>query len=92
MPATFPLSKPSHEKSPGQLGDGFGRANVNRVHRLPEANRGQPMVLPCAAEEWRTRFRSQEDSAVLPKLRLPIFRIFRNRFFTNLEIETTTHY
>ena len=45
------------------------------------------MVLPRAATELPARFRNKEDSAVLIELRLPIFRIFGNRRFTNLEIK-----
>jgi hypothetical protein len=89
------LGANAHEKLPTKLGHDAGRSNVNDMLRLPEADCGQPMVLPRAATEWCARFRNKEDSedsAVLAKLRLPIFRIFRNRFFTNLEIETTTHH
>ena len=71
-----------------ELGHGFGRSNVNDLLRVPEADCGQPMVLPSAAKEWHARFRNKADSAVLPKLCLPIFRIFRNWLFASLEIET----
>ena len=92
LPATFHLSKPFHEKFTAKICHTAGRSNVNDMLRLPEAGCGQSMVLPCAAEKWRTRFRNKEDSAVLAKLRLSIFRIFRNRLFTSLEIEATPHH
>ena len=50
------------------------------------------MVLPCAAKEWRAGFPNQKDSVVLPKLRLPLFRIFRYRRVPILEIEVTPHH
>lgn len=80
------LEQAAHEKLPGEPELGIGCTNVKHVLRLPETNRGRPMVLPSAAE-WPPHpwFGNTENCPLFSKLRLPAFRIFGNRRGANLE-------